>query len=326
MPKNILTVFGATGNQGSSLIRHVLGDPHLSTTYTIRAVARDPSSPSAQSLQSLGGAIELVKGDLNDEASIASALKDTHTVFLVTISDWSVPPDSLTSATEYSQGKAVADVSLAAGVAYLIFSSEMHVAKGSNNRITSAVGLDVKAEVESYIRSLCANSESKMKSAFFHPGTFMQNFNQGMLPRPLGDGTYGLFNFVNPTTKFPVIDIAADTGKFVSAILASPDTFSGKSLSAATYLKSLDEIAEIMTKVSGKPVKYMQVPRETMESFMAGAGPGVGRGLCDMFLWMQEVGYYGPQTAEKVEWTVGQVGGGGLTSLEEYLGREPLKL
>lgn len=153
----------------------------------------------------------------------------------------------------------------------------------------------------------------------------MQNFGEGMTPRPLGDGSYGLFNFVSPTTQFPLIDIVADTGKYVGAILASPEQFDGKTLSAATYLKSLEEVAEVMSQVSGKHVKYVKVPRSVMEGFMEGAGEGVGRGLCDMFLWMEEYGYYGPDTAGKVEWTVGKVGGG-LTTLEEYLGREPLKM
>ena len=217
------------------------------------------------------------------------------------------------------QGKTVADAALAAGVSYLIFSSEVHVAKTSNGTITSAVGLDVKAEVEEYIRGL-----KGLKSAFFHPGSFMQNFGEGMSPQPLGDGSYGLFNFVAPTTQLPLIDIVADTGKYIGAILTSPEEYSGKVLSAATYLKTFEEVAEVMTKVSGKTIKYMQVPREKMEGFMKDAGPGVGKGLCDMFLWMQEYGYYGGDTAGKVEWTAGKVGG--LTTLEEYLAREPLKV
>ena len=318
---NILTVFGATGNQGRSLIRHVLADPHLSTHFSIRAIARDPTSPAALSLQTLGGAVELVQGDLNDRASIAAALRGTHTVFLVTVSNW-FDPTGLRE-VEFAQGKAVADAAVATpGCEYLIFSSCVDVAGGSGGAITGAVHLDVKAEVEAYIRGL------GIKSAFFHPGTFMQNFGDAMAPRPLdGDGddagTYGLFSFVQPDTKFPLIDVEADTGKFVGAILADPDAFEGKVLSAATYLRSHAEVAEMMTRATGKTVKYVQIPRETMEGFMP--TPTMAKGLCDMFLWMQDFGYYGEGTAEKVEWTAGRARGT-LTSLEEYFGREPLKI
>ena len=46
----LLTVFGATGNQGGSVIRAILADPVLSKDFKIRAVTRDASKPSAQAL------------------------------------------------------------------------------------------------------------------------------------------------------------------------------------------------------------------------------------------------------------------------------------
>jgi uncharacterized protein YbjT (DUF2867 family) len=54
----ILTVFGATGVQGGSVIRAVLADPVLSQSFKIRAVTRDASKSSAKSLADQG--IEVV--------------------------------------------------------------------------------------------------------------------------------------------------------------------------------------------------------------------------------------------------------------------------
>lgn len=54
----LLTVFGATGVQGGSVIRAVLADPVLSKNYKIRAVTRDVSKAPAQALVQMG--IELV--------------------------------------------------------------------------------------------------------------------------------------------------------------------------------------------------------------------------------------------------------------------------
>ena len=54
----ILTVFGATGVQGGSVIRAVLADSTLTQTFRIRAVTRDVSKPSAQALTQKG--IEVV--------------------------------------------------------------------------------------------------------------------------------------------------------------------------------------------------------------------------------------------------------------------------
>jgi uncharacterized protein YbjT (DUF2867 family) len=41
----ILAVFGATGQQGNSIIIHVLNDAVLSQAYSIRAITRDVNSP-----------------------------------------------------------------------------------------------------------------------------------------------------------------------------------------------------------------------------------------------------------------------------------------
>lgn len=85
----LLTVFGATGNQGGSVIRSVLAHPVLSQQFRIRAITRDPTKPSGQALQKQG--VEVVKADLMDKSSLESALKGSHSVFAVTNC---IPPTS----------------------------------------------------------------------------------------------------------------------------------------------------------------------------------------------------------------------------------------
>ena len=50
----LLTVFGATGTQGGSVIKTVLGHPQLSKQFRIRAITRDPSKPSGKALSGQG--------------------------------------------------------------------------------------------------------------------------------------------------------------------------------------------------------------------------------------------------------------------------------
>lgn len=50
----LITVFGATGQQGGSVIRTILADPTLSKEFRIRGITRDPSKPSAQELAKQG--------------------------------------------------------------------------------------------------------------------------------------------------------------------------------------------------------------------------------------------------------------------------------
>lgn len=51
---NLITVFGATGNQGGSVIDAILKDPQLSKEFKIRGITRDTTKKSAQDLAKRG--------------------------------------------------------------------------------------------------------------------------------------------------------------------------------------------------------------------------------------------------------------------------------
>ncbi len=55
----VLTVFGATGKQGGSVVKTILAHPTLSKQYKIRGVTRDPAKPAAKALAEQG--VEVVK-------------------------------------------------------------------------------------------------------------------------------------------------------------------------------------------------------------------------------------------------------------------------
>jgi len=64
--KNTILVSGATGQQGGAVAREL-----LTRGYPIRALTRNPESPSAGELAKLGA--ELFQGDLDDAASLEKA-------------------------------------------------------------------------------------------------------------------------------------------------------------------------------------------------------------------------------------------------------------
>ena len=78
----LLTVFGATGNQGGSVIRSVLAHPLPSSEYRLRGVTRNPTRPAAEALKAQG--VDVVQADLTDSASVAAAIAGSHAVFGVT--------------------------------------------------------------------------------------------------------------------------------------------------------------------------------------------------------------------------------------------------
>jgi len=305
-----LVVFGATGNQGGSVINFVLGNPDLSKLYTLRAVTRDPSSKSSRDLASKG--IEVVKGDVNDAKSIENAVKGTQFAFITVNSGYTAD----NYAIEIRQTKTIVDAFIAAGGEYIIYSTVPSPKAFSNGKYSNVGHWEAKADSQKYIAS------QSVKSAFFVPGSFMSNFTSYMSPKPLGDGSYGIFNLVGSYKNWPLIDIANDTGKWVGSILASPEKYEGKDLCAATKLYKSSEIADAMSKVTGKTIKWIQIPEEQFRQY---APPEAATAMVEMFQYIDDFGYYGQDTAEKVKRGAEQASGK-LTTFEEYLGRTPIVL
>lgn len=52
--KQIITIFGATGAQGGSVAKAILGDSKMSQSWTVRGVTRDTTKDSAKALEKLG--------------------------------------------------------------------------------------------------------------------------------------------------------------------------------------------------------------------------------------------------------------------------------
>jgi uncharacterized protein YbjT (DUF2867 family) len=50
----LITVFGATGNQGGSVIKHILDDAQLSSEFKIRGITRNVNKPAAKALADKG--------------------------------------------------------------------------------------------------------------------------------------------------------------------------------------------------------------------------------------------------------------------------------
>ena len=305
-----LAVFGATGKQGSSVVNYVLNDPDLSQKYKIRAITRDTKSENARQLSER---VEVVQGDVLDRSSLEIALTGVHTVFAMTTPSFG--PDGYE--IEYNSGKTIADVAVEKGVEYLIFSTLPGVKEISGGKYTKVTVFDAKAKVEQYIRGL------PIKSAFFSPGFFMENFHTlpFLAPEKAPDGTWFLALSTSGSIKQPYIDAVGDTGKFIGAILAEPDKYEGKRFSAASALYTWEEIAAIYSKATGKTVVYKKVSPEEFESRM----PFIAEMYMEAFNYGDEFGYHGPGAEELYAWAA-ENARGKLTTLEEFLEAHPLQL
>lgn len=145
---------------------------------------------------------------MKSPSSVATALKNSHTVFLVT-NYW----ETANPADELHQGKTVADAAKAAGVVHLIFSSLINVTEATKGRLSHVPHFDGKAEIERYIK------DSGTGCSFVLPGYFMSNL-EGMI-RKGEDGIFVLAYPVGEDAKFPLFAVAQDTGALISPSLFS---------------------------------------------------------------------------------------------------------
>jgi uncharacterized protein YbjT (DUF2867 family) len=68
--KKVLVVFGATGNQGGSVVKTILEDSSMNSQFEIRAITRDPSKPAAVALAKKGVSLVKVSFTLSGRTSL----------------------------------------------------------------------------------------------------------------------------------------------------------------------------------------------------------------------------------------------------------------
>ncbi|GCB25397.1 NmrA-like family domain-containing protein 1 [Aspergillus awamori] len=289
----IITVFGATGQQGGSVIRTIVNDPELSKQFKIRGITRDASKPEAQALAKQG--VEIRHADLNSKESIRNALEGSHSVFLVTIPAWGVPG----SDAELVHGKNVADVARELDVQHFIYSSLLNVTETTAGRLKNVHHFDHKAQVEQYIRSL------GVPATFVLPGYFMSNYTAVGLLRKGENGVWTVAYPVGKEAKFPLIDIAADMGKYVAASLKNRSETLGAQILVAEDYYTPTRILEEFEQVTGQKTQFVQVDSETYKSFIPGP---MGLEMLENHLFIGNPGYFNGRSLNESKDLVAKAG------------------
>jgi hypothetical protein len=104
----VVAVVGATGRQGSAVVRHLLQDG-----WRVRALSRDPSGDASQALRASGA--ELHRVDAEDVASLRRAFDGAYGVLNVQ------NPTASSVEAEVRQGGNVADAAAGAGVQHVVY-------------------------------------------------------------------------------------------------------------------------------------------------------------------------------------------------------------
>ena len=245
----LITVFGATGSQGNSVALALLAE----AGYKVRALTRNPDGKGGKSLQEKG--CEVVKVDMDDRASLESAISGSYGVFAVT-NYWGLLGENAETAfdREVAQGKAIGDICKKAGVKHLVFSGLENVKKIIGKPCPH---FDGKGIVEEYL------AEIKVPYTSTRVAFYYENFIN-YPPQKGEDGTYTMtWPMDGPMDAISVNDL----GGVVVSILNSPDKYLDKRIGLSGDRITMGNYADIITKVTGKTLKYNQVPVEVFAKF-----------------------------------------------------------
>jgi len=245
---------GSTGHQGGAVARGLLERGH-----EVRAVTRDPNSSQAKSLAKAGAT--LVAASLDDTAAITKALEGATSFFAMT-----TPFGGGTDA-EIRQGVAAADAAKAAGV-HLVFTSV-----NSANRQTGVPHFDSKYEVEKHIAKV------GVRATILAPAFFMENLYFGK--EQLAKGIYAV---ALPPTRMLAQIAVADIGAVAVRVLEAAGRFTGKRFDLAGDELTGHDVVAILSRVTGRPFAYYQVPLDVIRQRMGEDG-------AKMHEWFDRVGF-----------------------------------
>ncbi len=255
MPKSIdVLVTGATGQQGGVLARELLRRGHK-----VRAVTRNPRSPAAAKLSTLGASIHA--GNFDDPSSLQKAARGADAAFIMTT------PFEAGAETEARQG--IQAIDAVSDVGHILLSSV-----ASADQKTGIPHFDSKRRVEEHLEA------SGRDYTITAPAYFMENV---VGPWMLGDLQKGRLVMAMPADReLQMIDLD-DLGYINADVLERRSDYRAKRLDLATDSPTPQRLAAAISSAAGQPIKCVVQPVEPLKA----ENPDIGL----MYEWFDRVGY-----------------------------------
>ncbi|MFE7840164.1 NmrA/HSCARG family protein [Streptomyces sp. NPDC057474] len=267
-----ILVIGATGLQGGATAREL-----VRRGRAVSALVRDPRSAAARALADLG--VTLVRGDLDDEASLRAAMEGVRGVFSV---QNFMTPQGLGG--EVRQGRAVARAARAAGLAHVVYSSV-----GGAERHSGVPHFESKRHIERYL------AELGVPTTVLRPSFFMDNF-AAHGPQDV-DGTLVVRLALKPDTRVQFIAVD-DIGFFAAEAFDRPDEYLGRAVELAGDELTATEVAQAFAACTGRPARFEELALDAVA-----ANPHIPNApeIALMFEWFQDHGYRADIAALRAE-------------------------
>lgn len=250
----VVSVVGATGRQGSAVVRHLLQDG-----WQVRALTRNPSSKASVALGQMGAEVHRV--DTEDAATLASAFRATDGVFNVQ------NPMTSSAEAEVRQGLNVASAAAEAGVKHVVYG-----AAGVGDYKTGVGSWDSKLVVAQRFREL------GLPLTVLRPMAFMELMtDKGYYPQL---STWHLMpKLMGPSRPVGWLCLD-DLGAIAARVFAEPETWRGRVLSLASDVQSIDQCRALWVEGTGHRPRGFPMPVRLFERF-------VGTDLTTMWRWLR---------------------------------------
>jgi uncharacterized protein YbjT (DUF2867 family) len=249
-----ILITGITGKQGGAV-----ADALRDSGFQLRGVTRKPESAHAVAQARQG--VEILKGDLDDDASLRAALAGVWGVFGVQ-NTWEAGVEK-----EEVQGKRLAKLAREAGVEHYVYTSV-----GSAHRHTGIPHFENKARIEDVVRSLGFPSYVILRPVFFMSNLLEDYSLQG------DTLAWGM----DPKTKLQMIAVE-DVGFFGARAFTDAANLNRREIDLAGDVHTMPEAAAILTKALNRPITFAQLPIEQVRQY--------SEDTAIMLEWFDRVGY-----------------------------------
>ncbi len=228
----MILITGSTGHLGSATINYLL---KLVPAEEIAALAR--TKEKASQLKSLG--VDVRIGDYNDPESLATAFRVIDKLLLISSNEMGE------RATQHINA---IDAAKTAGVKHIVYTSFQRKDESPESALAFIAGDHLKTEAHL--------QASGMAYTIFKNGFYLD-----MLPDFLGEGVLAAGGFYLPAGNGKVSFTSRDNIAEALANVLSSTSHEDKVYEIAPdRAYSFQEIADLLTKVSSKPISYTNIP------------------------------------------------------------------
>ena len=234
----MIVVIGANGEVGSRLVELLARQDR-----PVRAFVRDVVKAQTR----FGTGVEVVQGDLANEASLRRALADASGVFLCS----PVMPE------QTALQNRVIDLAGALGSPYVVKLSGIATHPGS--AVDSGAW---HAETEAHLAA------SGLPFTCLHPNFFMQNLATHVAQAK----AHGVIRSASPDAKIAMVD-TRDIAEVAARLLVAPATAKGQTLSLTTARAiSFTDLAASLTKHLGRTIRLEELTPKAFEDMLRATG------------------------------------------------------